>query len=256
MQVVKASTKLYRDRDLTAPVETELLIGEIFDEDYVDFGWVHGKARLDGYQGYVRLLDVHPGERTTTHRVSAVRTIGYAAPDLKSSAIEWLSINSLGCIEEEVNGFTRFNGIWVPTQHIAALDKPTPNYVEVARGFIGTPYLWGGRDANHGVDCSGLVQQALLATGRVVPRDSGPQSERIGVLINPEGGDGIGTGDFVFWKGHVGIVTGLDGRGNDSLIHATADHMRVVEEPLELVIKRRRAQGGGESLCYRRILPK
>lgn len=33
---------------------------------------------------------------------------------------------------------------------------------EIAKSFIGIPYLWGGFDENIGLDCSGLVQRCLI----------------------------------------------------------------------------------------------
>jgi len=49
----------------------------------------------------------------------------------------------------------------------------------VAEQFVGTPYLWGGKNS-FGVDCSGLVQAALNATGIGCPRDSDMQQAGLG----------------------------------------------------------------------------
>ena len=46
--------------------------------------------------------------------------------------------------------------------------------LEVARSYLGAPYLWGGM-TEAGIDCSGLVHMAYRRTGRLVPRDAHDQ---------------------------------------------------------------------------------
>lgn len=43
-----------------------------------------------------------------------------------------------------------------------------------AAGWLGTPYVWGGRTPE-GADCSGMVQAVYAAHGVALPRDSGDQ---------------------------------------------------------------------------------
>ncbi len=54
-----------------------------------------------------------------------------------------------------------------------------PDPVAVAALFLGTPYLWGG-NSRDGIDCSGLVQAALLACGIACPGDSDLQAKAVG----------------------------------------------------------------------------
>ena len=51
-------------------------------------------------------------------------------------------------------------------------------YVEAAELFLGTPYLWGG-NSNTSIDCSGLVQAALTASGIPYPEDSDQQEKQL-----------------------------------------------------------------------------
>jgi cell wall-associated NlpC family hydrolase len=116
---------------------------------------------------------------------------------------------------------------------------------EVAARFVGTPYQWGGRESL-GLDCSGLVQQALYACGRSCPRDTDQQA-----LLGREVALGdLTRGDLVFWRGHVGMM--MDAR---NLLHANAHFMAVVIEPLDEAVTRTEAAGGGAPTGYRRLSP-
>jgi cell wall-associated NlpC family hydrolase len=118
----------------------------------------------------------------------------------------------------------------------------------VADTLLGTPYLWGGA-SRWGLDCSGLVQAALLACGIDCPRDS-DQQRALGREIDE--GEPLRRGDLVFWSGHVGLLSDAE-----TLLHANAHHMAVAYEPLGEATARiaagAQAAGSGEILARRRI---
>jgi len=103
---------------------------------------------------------------------------------------------------------------------------------------------WAGC-SRWGVDCSGLVQQALLACGMTCPRDS-DQQQKLGRELHH--GEPLLRGDLVFWKGHVGIMA-----SEDMLIHANAHHMAVAYEPFKEARDRMRSGDVGDITAKRRI---
>jgi cell wall-associated NlpC family hydrolase len=256
MQIIQSSVPLRKDPN--GPLDNTLLFGELVSvvgetviTDNKKTRWIYATAILDGYDGFIPYEEC--GSITeVTQKISVPRTIAYKRPDLKSPPSHYLSFGVRVQATDQVGAFTALSRLgWVPTQHLMAVDDVHLSYVEVARQHLYVPYLWGARDAHQGVDCSGLVQQALLACGRIVPRDSKDQEREIGVEIKPESIHALRRGDFVFWKGHVGIVT--ENEHDTMLIHATAEKMMVVEELLSDVIERRIGAGKGEPTNYRRL---
>lgn len=226
----------------------QLLMGERFKviERKHDFYW--GQALRDGYVGYVPVRAFRDGWYLPSHYVSTLRTYVFAAPQVKSSILCALSLNSLVSVTTEEAGFVYINEMgWVYKSHLSGFDQFADDYVSVAESYINAPYQWGGRESI-GLDCSGLLQQALYAAGFGCPRDSDMQA-KLGVSL--EVGDdlqGLKRGDLVFWKGHVAIMT--DG---EHIIHANAFHMKVAIEPLSEAIKRIEKNTGNGVSGFRRL---
>jgi len=81
--------------------------------------------------------------------------------------------------------------------------------VDVARSYLGVPYLWGGM-TERGIDCSGLVHMAYRRLGRLVPRDADQQEEAAVEVGDLRPGDLITYGEPVdhiaFWLGEERIL--------------------------------------------------
>jgi hypothetical protein len=222
---------------------TQLLHGETFTvyERRAD-GRAWGQAALDGYVGYVDAC--HLGRAVGTgRRVTALWSHLYARPDVKAAVKHELPFLAEIPVSGTSGIFCKLRGGgFVPHAHLEPVEG---DFVAQAERFVGVPYLWGGRSAR-GVDCSGLVQIALLATGRVAPRDTDMQAALLGCDIGAR--TPLRRGDLVFWKGHVGIM-----RDAETLLHANAHHMAVAAEPLAAVTARVAAAGAGAITARRRL---
>lgn len=226
--------------------DRQALFGEhvLMLEEVDGHGFV--QAERDGYVGYVKTAHLGTAQRAS-HWVSAAASHLYPQPDFKTCETAPLSFGSRLNITADHGRFSETaDGQFVPSTHLTPVGTHLPDPTKTAALFLGTPYLWGG-NSSAGIDCSGLVQAALMAAGYDCPGDSDMQ-EKIGRKI-PEGAP-LNRGDLLFWKGHVAMVF-----DHDRLIHANAHHMAVALEPIEAAIARIAEQGDGAVTAQRRFLP-
>ena len=222
----------------------QLLFGEAFDVLETGAGWAFGQARRDGYVGFAREDDLAGLGAQPTHWIAAVASFAHGEPAVRAPAVGPVSLNALLAIEEEAGGFVRAAGLgWLPRTHVRAIGDHARDFVAVAERMVGVPYLWGGR-SSAGLDCSGLILQALFACGLASPRDTDQQA-LMGEALEFRA---LRRGDLVFWRGHVGAM--LDG---ERLIHANAHHMAVAIEPLATARARIAAADGGQTTALRRL---
>jgi cell wall-associated NlpC family hydrolase len=245
MRVASPSIALRAAPHAGAEQVDQVLFGETFDVLDADGAFAWGQAVRDGYVGWVDASGLAPAEEETpTHWVTALRTFAFALPSIKSPSFGPLSLNALVRVTGEQGEMAHAEGAgWIPRGHLAPIAAGFAEPAATAERFLGAPYLWGGRDSI-GIDCSGLIQQALYAAGLACPRDSDLQAA-LGAPV--ERGD-LARGDLVFWRGHVGMM--LD---ESRLIHANAWHMAVEIEPLAGAVERISRRGGGEPTAFRRI---
>lgn len=242
-QLMSPSAGIRREPDPRAEQMDQLLFGELFDVLEEADGWAFGQARRDGYVGFVEASALSGERSETSHWVCALRTYAFSEPSIKSAPVGLYSINALVGVEAREGRFAKGAGTgWFIEDHLRPVGLGETDHVTVAERFLGAPYQWGGRESL-GLDCSGLVQQALYACAMACPRDSDQQAE-VGVAV--EHGD-LTRGDLIFWKGHVAIVT-----GDNAIIHANAHHMMVAREALDQAIERIRTAGAGEPTGFRR----
>ncbi len=245
-QVREGVIDMRREPRPDCAVDTQLLYGErvtLYDEEE-GWGWV--QAARDHYVGWVALNALWSRNDPPTHRVAVARTFIYPGPSIKLPPLQALPLGGDVTIIEERGDFlvTPEHGfIW--RAHLAPLDRPATDFVAVAETLLGAPYLWGGK-SSLGIDCSGLVQVALLANGFNAPRDSDMQAACLGDALATDAP--LRRGDFIFWKGHIGVM-----RDGETLLHANGTHMLVSSEPLALVRERNIAAVAGDITGRRRL---
>ena len=247
--VVEPTAPLRAAPSPDAPLLTEALMGErviVYEATEEGFAW--GQLERDGYVGWLPAGALREPGPAPTHRVSALRTLVFPGPSIKLPPVAALPFGARIAVAGTADRFAlTHDGGHVPLVHVRPVAEPESDFVAVAERFLGAPYLWGGK-TSLGLDCSGLVQVALIACGVACPRDSDMQERALGAPVAAAAdGSGLKRGDLVFWKGHVAIV-----RDPATLLHANAHHMAVALEPLAGAIVRIRA-GGSEVTSVKRL---
>lgn len=118
---------------------------------------------------------------------------------------------------------------WIQAGDVVADPKPLsiPESIELAKRFLGFPYLWGG-SSSFGFDCSGYTQMLVRARGIIMPRDADKQAAWKGVIAVER--KDLQPGDLLFFGSsakditHTGMYIG-DGQ----FIHDTTNDHPVVQ---------------------------
>ncbi|MGI9351708.1 MAG: NlpC/P60 family protein [Rhizobiaceae bacterium] len=238
-----AFTELREQPANSCAIDTQLMFGETVKVHDIQDGWAWVQADRDNYVGWLEASVLVHEPKPATHLVSVPRTFFYPEPDLKLPHKGMRSMGSaLRVVGETDNRGTHYvlleTGEAVIASHIRPIGQNDEDFVSVAGCLIHTPYLWAGTTA-FGLDCSGLVKLSLFMCGKNVLRDSDMQAATIGEEVDAGANyENVERGDFVFWRGHVGICEGPDQHGIQMFLHANGHTMSVTREPLAGAIER------------------
>jgi cell wall-associated NlpC family hydrolase len=118
---------------------------------------------------------------------------------------------------------------WVQSGDVVADPKPLsiPESIELAKRFLGIPYLWGG-SSSFGYDCSGFTQMLMRSRGINMPRDADKQAAWTGVI--PVDRKALQPGDLLFFGSSAKAITHTGMYiGNGQFIHDSTKGHPVVQ---------------------------
>jgi cell wall-associated NlpC family hydrolase len=247
-EVVDALAPLREQPCSDAELFTQALKGErvtIYDRN--GEGWAWGQLNSDGYVGWLPDSALAKPRAAPTHKVTSLRTFAFPGPSIKLPPADTLTMGAIvTVIREDASFAVTRDGQYLPLPHLGRIGDHEKDFVAVAERFVGTPYLWGGK-SSLGIDCSGLVQLSLNATGIGCPRDSDLQQDGLGRELDAQESKQLRRGDLIFWNEHVAIV-----RDADSVMHANGYHMATAVENTKDAIARISATGS-EILAIKRL---
>ena len=128
--------------------------------------------------------------------------------------------------------------------HLPPSSPTGSDIINVAKGYLEAPYLWGGRSP-FGIDSSGLVQVVFKMNGIRLPRDASHQVENGEQILFVEAAH---AGDIAFFESNDGTInhSGIILNGN-RIIHAwgkvridSLDHQGIFNNELKAYTHRLR----------------
>lgn len=237
MNIINPSTQMRTNPKEISSLETECLFGEEVEilDNYLD--WVYCRLITDNYYGWIKKNSLGRFKKTT-HRVIINRTFIYKDANEKSNTLLYLPMGSKLKIKKIKYGWAetcfylcdKVEIGYVPSKHIVNNSYKAKDWVSTAQCLGGIPYRWGGRDTI-GLDCSALLQLSYQTYGQNIPRNT---SQQVNLeKKNISNINDLKRGCVIFFPGHVVIM--ID---KINCIHANAFHMKIVTEPLKVVIDR------------------
>ncbi len=118
---------------------------------------------------------------------------------------------------------------WIQRSDVIRDPKPLTidESIELAKRFLGIPYLWGGR-SSYGYDCSGFTQMLVRSRGIIMPRDADLQAAWSGMQVIDR--KELRAGDLLFFGSAPDKITHTAMYiGNGEIIHATTHNSPVIQ---------------------------
>lgn len=192
----------------------QLLFGDVCEVLKVEDKWSWVRCLFDGYEGWV--------DNKQWKALEEVE-VAKAWPIYVSNSIVDIRVNGELMRVPFGSRLPREKVVTIAGMNIQHEIEPSRsqlNLLDLAKIYLGSPYLWGGKTIL-GVDCSGFIQTIFKVYGLDLPRDASQQAligEAVPDLSN------IKLGDLVFFQNangrviHVGLY--ID---NGEIIHASGE---------------------------------
>lgn len=201
---------------------SQAVFGECLEKEIVNAdGWVKVRLQYDGYEGWVSDSHLDTITKEQFDRPFTLVSTGWQSV----VTVKGLPVHlPYGCLLQQDDSVQPGEGI-VPFQ-------PLEDWEPVARTFLNTPYLWGGKTV-FGADCSGFTQTVYKLLGIRLLRDAYQQATQgTDVSLIQE----ARSGDLAFFDNSEGRITHVGILLNDhQIIHASGkvridpiDHQGIV----------------------------
>lgn len=224
-------------------LDDELLYGmvvevleETADEDGADARWLLVRTPYR-YTGYCKKEDmILDGARVEAWEGGELCVVMQRYADvLSESRVQGICLESLArggrllvhreaaaaepgwvCVElaDGRRGYTKekFLGPYYSTPFTADEDAFRRRLVEMAKGYLGTQYRWGGK-STLGIDCSGLTSMCYMLCGVYIYRNAGYVDS---FAVHEIPAEDRKPGDLLYFPGHIAMYI-----GDDRYIHST-----------------------------------
>lgn len=204
-----------------AEMVTQMLFGETYQIEDSQSKWLLIKLDDDGYEGWIDRNQHEPLSADLMAKIKSKKQLQLSKLSetfTTTNGCIRLSFGSRVLVDEELPYAITYKDLTNDNLQPVPGSFDAIKFVESAKLFVNTPYLWGGKTA-FGIDCSGFTQIIAKASGFMLPRDAHQQAE-YGSTIDffqealP--------GDLAFFDNeegritHVGVVA-----ENGTIIHAS-----------------------------------
>ena len=212
---------IYNKPNFTSQVVTQGLLGEsceVLDENN---NWLKIK-QWDNYEGWInRRQGVHSDKKYNSN-FTVFEMDGVVIQRNGNNIIRDLTFGNKLIGKPKNGGFDVVlpdgEKGWTDTLLGNMSEKPNrKSIVRLARSFLGTPYLWGGKSP-HGFDCSGFIQSIFFTFNIELPRDSHQQAEFLG--DNRIKRDDVQQGDLHFFQNNNKISHVALAEDNEYFFHS------------------------------------
>ena len=213
---------------LNSEISSQILYGEKFKILSKKNNWVKIKTSFDNYIGYIK-KDKFYEKFVPTNKVYKIKSKIFKKINNKFLPTKNFLFFATGIsIRNQNKNYIEFEkNKWIKKIDTKKIDHYEKDFVKILKLFLNSKYLWGGK-TSIGIDCSALIQIYFYYNRTFFPRDSKDQIKFCKKKTNKK----FIKGDFIFWKGHVGMCI-----NHSKFIHAYGPKKKVLIMPTNFTIK-------------------